>query len=144
MCERLSLFEVKYISLHFHISYKQTQVRRHSLAGPRPTQQRQREEGGRSFFRFIMSRPWKQRSTSSPSIDSESRSASHHHDNNTNEGAESSVRVVATVLQPQLYYKSVPVTVATTVNDIIVSLVSKYAIAAEDKDPNSFYLMEVG
>ena len=53
------------------------------------------------------------------------------------------MRVVATVLQPQLYYKSVPVTMTTTVNDIIVKLVSRYAVVAEDKDPNSFYLMEV-
>ena len=89
-----------------------------------------------------MSLPWKQRSVSTPSIDSEGQSTSHHHDD-PNEGAESTVRVVATVLQPHLYYKSIPVTMAMTVNDIIVRLVSKYAVVAEDKDPNSFYLMEV-
>ena len=90
-----------------------------------------------------MNLPWRQRSVSTPAIDSESRSSASHHHDNINEGAESSVRVVATVLQPQLYYKSVPVTMTTTVNNIIVKLVSRYAVVAEDKDPNSFYLMEV-
>ena len=54
-----------------------------------------------------------------------------------------SVRVMASILQPQFYYKTVPVTMATTVDDIITSLVAKFAVAVEDKDPECFYLMEV-
>ena len=123
----------------FHSSM---QLRRHSLAGPRASQSRDEGGGRSSFLKFIMSRPWKHRSISSPSIDSQSQSESHHHGDD-NQGEESTVRVVATVLQPQLYYKSVPVTMATTVNDVIVWLVSKYAVATSDRDPASFYLMEV-
>ena len=66
-----------------------------------------------------------------------------HNRDDTNEGEESSVVVVATVLQPQLYNKRIPITTTTTVDDIIVKLVSKYAVIAEDKDSSLFYLMEV-
>ena len=125
-------------------SCSSAQFRRHSLAGTRASSShsRGREEGTRHpLLKFLMNRPWKQRSVSTPSIET----AHQHHDSHhsTNEGAESSVRVVATVLQPHLYYNSVPVTMTTTVNDIIDNLVLKYAVVAEDKDPNSFYLMEV-
>ena len=59
------------------------------------------------------------------------------------EGGASSIKVVASILQPQLYNKRVLVTVGTTVNDVITMLVTKYAITAEDQDPSSYYLMEV-
>ena len=59
------------------------------------------------------------------------------------EGRRSSVTVVASVLQPHLYHKAVSVTTGTTINDVINWLVSKYAIRVEDRDPQSFDLMEV-
>ena len=89
-----------------------------------------------------MNKPWKRRSVSSPAIDQNSMQAeSHSHADN--EGEESSVKVVASVLQHRLYNKTVPITMATTVDDIITHLVSEYAVLEEDKDPKSFYLMEV-
>ena len=84
---------------------------------------------------------------SSPAIDKDSMHAeSGYHGNSVppnEEGSESSVMVVASVLQPHLHHKTVPVTTGTTVNDIINRLVSKYAITSEDEDPQSFDLMEV-
>lgn len=59
------------------------------------------------------------------------------------EGGASNIKVVASILQPRLYNKTVPVAMGTTVNDVISMLVTKYAITAEDRDPSSFYLMEV-
>lgn len=59
------------------------------------------------------------------------------------EGGASSIKVVASILQPHLYNKTLRVTMGTTVNDVITKLVTKYAIATEDKNPGSFYLMEV-
>ena len=118
-------------------SHSPIQKRRHSLAGTRANQPK--EEGGKSLFKLLMNKPWKRRSVSTPAIDKEVESRCR----DTNEGAGSRVKVVVSVLQPGLYYKSVPVTTGTTVNDVIVELVSKYAVLEEDMDPTAFYLMEV-
>ena len=54
-----------------------------------------------------------------------------------------SIKVVASILQPQLYNKRVPITMGTTVNDVITMLVTKYALTSEDRDLSCYYLMEV-
>lgn len=53
-----------------------------------------------------------------------------------------SVRVVATVLSPQIYYKTLPITRYTTVFEVVVKLVGKYA-KDEEQNPNNYYLTEV-
>lgn len=126
------------------LSYSHSPIqlrRRHSLAGPRANHNQQKDERGRSLFKFLMSKPWKQRSVSTPTIDRGNVQAIESCSHGNSEG--SNIKVVASVLQPQLYYKSVPVTMETTVNDVIVTLVTKYAVIEEDKDPDTFYLMEV-
>ena len=122
------------------------QLRRHSLAESRsPRANQQRDERGRSLFKFLMNKPWKRRSVSTPVINKESMQESHSRAQGAElgEGAGCSIHVVASVLQPQLYYKTVSVTAGTTVDDIITGLVTEYAVSTGDQDPDSFYLMEV-
>ena len=53
------------------------------------------------------------------------------------------IRVVATILHPEIFYKTLPITPTTSAYDVIAALVEKYAIAMEDQNPDVFYLMEV-
>ena len=52
------------------------------------------------------------------------------------------VRVVSTVLNRQIYYKTLPITKYTTVFEVVVKLVGKYA-KSDDQNPSDFYLTEV-
>ena len=54
------------------------------------------------------------------------------------------VQVIVTDLCPEIYYKTLPITRYTTTFEVIVKLVQKFATKEADKDPNSFYLTEVG
>ena len=54
-----------------------------------------------------------------------------------------SVRVIATALHPQVYYKTLTVKPGMTASDVIVALVDRYADSMEDQNPDSFYLTEV-
>ena len=53
------------------------------------------------------------------------------------------IRVLGTVLHPQVHYESLPITPNTTAREVIVALVDKYATSTEDKSPDAFYLTEV-
>ncbi len=52
------------------------------------------------------------------------------------------VRVVSTVLNSKIYYKTLPITKFTTVFEVVVKLVGKYA-DSDDQNPSDFYLTEV-
>ncbi len=52
------------------------------------------------------------------------------------------VRVVSTVLNPKIFYKTLPITKYTTVFEVVVKLVGKYA-NLYDQNPSDFYLTEV-
>ena len=54
------------------------------------------------------------------------------------------VRVMVSVLHPQIIYKTLHITKHSTVFEVVVKLVSKYAFSQEDKDnPDAFYMTEV-
>ena len=53
------------------------------------------------------------------------------------------IRIVATELHPQLQYKTLPITAYTSAYEVVVKIVTKFAIKDEDKDPDLFYLAEV-
>jgi len=53
------------------------------------------------------------------------------------------IRVLGTVLHPQVHYESLPITPSTTAREVIVALVDKYAAFTDDKSPDTFYLTEV-
>jgi len=51
------------------------------------------------------------------------------------------VRVVSTVLNPQIHYKTLPITRSTTIFEVIVKLVGKYS--QTEQNPHNFYITEV-
>lgn len=53
------------------------------------------------------------------------------------------VRVITTILHPQIYYKTLRITQYTTVYEVIVKLVGKYTNSTEDQNPDVFYITEV-
>lgn len=53
------------------------------------------------------------------------------------------IRVVVTEINPQAYYKTLEISHHTTVFEVVVKLIRKYALNDDDRDPNEFYLTEV-
>lgn len=51
--------------------------------------------------------------------------------------------MVATELHPRIQYKTLPITECMTAYEVVVKLVTKFAMKEEDKDPDLFYLNEV-
>ena len=135
---------------HTHTHTLLLQHRSHSLVENKSPSSQAREEGGgsKSFIKYLRHKSRKQRTTSSPNLSKEamqSHSGISRPSNQSHSGiSRPSIRVVVSVLQPQLYYKTLPVAKTTTVNDVIDKLVRAFAVSAEDKNLEGFYLMEVG
>ena len=53
------------------------------------------------------------------------------------------VRVVVTEINSRIQYKTLPITEYTTAYEVVVKIVTKFAVESEDKDPDCFYITEV-